>query len=781
MVGSPDLQLENLENVDSPIPECRIKDAHTGRELHRSMVLADRGSAAQRVKHQEMLDGSPPYDPQVLAQTGQGSITNLNWGDAENIVEYTKAGMIDLISSVERLVRVPIKRGVLEDEETKRNFEEILADEVTRTFRKWDGFDFSYLKLIHHWLCFGVGITYWEDAVDWRWRSTGLSDIRIPRDTEASEEKITIASATRRYELHELYAKIRNEEAAEKMGWNIQAVKQAMICASSSSYSRGSFSVAEWERVQRQFKNNDLGATAAGSGSSGRTQSVELIHIWVQEFDGTVSMYIVSDQPLYNDGKNDEWLYCRRSEFKEIRQAFNFFCYGIGTNTTYHSISGILRKIYPQVQTSNRLRSKMVDAAALSAGVMLQPLSETAYDRMNYVSLGPYTMLPPADVAQFVERPSPQLTQNVTPVLADMERTINSRAGQFQGPSPFGAQVEKTRFQVQAEIESLSRVGASQLNLFYPAWGRHLREATRRLIRKGYNALSPGGKEASEFRRRLEERGFPLELLDYVDIDMVTCERAVGAGSFAQRSAMLLELTELSGGYDEVGRHNLIRDRTAAACKSYEIADRYILRIAGDARPPMDKKIAEMENFQIMQGNEIRVYANEKHVVHLDVHIPYIADILQKVESGEMQLEQAVQPMMLIHQHCAQHLEQIQEDTTIQERVGMYRQALQQAGEIIWNGSKKLEAMQRKGMDSNGQPVEVQQQEQGGLDEEQQRKLIEFQTRLQMMKESSQVKMQIKIQEAAIKQRLAMQQAQQQASIKDAMAAAEVLKKSQQQ
>ena len=771
-----DLLLENIEPDEKSAPEQRIKDASTGRELFRSMLNADRASAEQRVRQQAMLDGQPPWDQAALIASGQGSLTNLNWGDAENIVEFTKAGMIDLINSVERLVKIPLQSQFFEDQETRREMEEILSDEVSKAFRRWEGFDFNYLNLIHHWLCFGVGITYWEDAIDWRWKTSGLSDFCIPRQTLASEERITIAGCRRRYELHELYAKIRDEEKATKLGWNVPAVKQAMMRADSVYATGNGWSDTQWERLQAQFKNNDL-----GTGASGKTQTVEIIHLWVQEFDGTISMYLVSDNALVDDGKGDPWLFERRHEYKEVRSAFNFFCYGIGTNGTYHSISGILRKIFPQVQVSNRLRSKMVDSAAISAGIMIQPLSETAYDRMTYTTLGPYTMLPAADVATFVQQQSPNIGNNVTPILADMERTINQRAGQFQGTSPFGQQAEKTRFQVQAEIESLSRVGASQLNLFYPAWGRHLKEAVRRICRENYSDAAPGGREAQDFRKRLEMRGFPLEALKHIDFDMVTCEKAVGSGSFAQRTAMLLELTEVSGAYDEVGRHNLMRDRTAAALKSYDLADRYIPRMPGDVRPPMDKKIAELENASMKDGNQINVEMNEKHVVHLDAHLPYMATILQAVEQGQMDLMQALPITQIIYEHCNMHLEQIAPDIMIQERVASYRQALQQAGEIIWNGQKKLMKMQRDGEQQAMEGAEGQSpQQQDTVDDDMRRKLIEFQTKLQMRQEESAVKRQIMLEDAAAKRQIEMAKAQQSAALTDAKTAAGILAQTQQ-
>lgn len=178
-------------------------------------------------------------------------------------------------------------------------------------------------------------------------------------------------------------------------------------------------------------------------------------------------------------------------------------------------------------------------------------------------------------------------------------------------------------------------------------------------------------------------------------------------------------------------------------------------------------------------GNPMNVEINEKHVVHLDAHLPYLAQILQAVEQGQMDLMAALPITQTIYEHCNLHLEQIQADVTIQERVAAYREALQQAGEIIWNGQKKAMKMQRDAEMQAGAEAE-QGQQQEPVDSDMQRKLIEFQTKLQMTQQQSAVKSQIMIQEAAVKRQIAMEKAKQEAALKDATTAAEILSRQQQ-
>jgi hypothetical protein len=49
----------------------------------------------------------------------------------------------------------------------------------------------------------------------------------------------------------------------------------------------------------------------------------------------------------------------------------------------------------------------------------------------------------------------------------------------------------------------------------------------------------------------------------------------------------------------------------------------------------------------------------------------------------------------LEHDHCLKHLEQIDGDPMIQEQTAMYRQALQQAGEVIVNAQRHADKVMR--------------------------------------------------------------------------------------
>ena len=732
MLSTGDTEIQNIDSETKEPPKTRIKNAKSVRMLYTDMVQADGPSRRKRSAVQSMLDGRPPYTPQALEASGQGGITNIDWGEGEAIHDAGVTAMLDVVQSVEDLAVIPLKTNTVPDPELQRSYEQILASEASRTIREWDGFDFAYQALITYWFDHGTGINYFEDCYNWKWEVSGLGDFVLPRDTRASESMIPYCACVRAYQLHEIWEKIQDPESAEAAGWNINAVKVAMLKCSTKQGSP----LGTWDELERGLRDNDYCA-------SGKAEKVRIVHFWAKQFDGTVSTYLVTEDELTGHGLNDEpFLYKSDGMYASMREAFTFFFYGIGTNRNIHGIVGQMHKIYPQIQYANRLRCSYMDAAKMGASVMLKPSSEADLGNLALVTYSNYTVLP--SNLDVVPHASPNLEMNLGPAISMMQQMMDKRTGQVDLQAPYANQQEKTALEVRTTLGQQARVGQSQLSLFIPPWGRHLREVIRRLCRPDYDESLPGGMESKAMRRRLQEQGFPLELLQAIDFDAVTCTQAIAAGSPAVRAAALAELEPMMAGYDAVGQHNFKRDKTAGALRSYRAADRYIPKMPGDVRPPMDKQIALLENSVMEMGKTAEVVVNQMHTVHLDTHLPHLLNFVEIAEQNIDEGVQFAQQMAIEHDHCVQHLENIQMDTTIQEKTALYRQALQQAGEVIGNTQRRAEKLNREAEEAQ---AEEGQQQQSGLTPEQESKLQENNLKLMIMREQADTKAAIRLQE----------------------------------
>jgi hypothetical protein len=735
-----DTLLQNLTETGAT-PRDRIKDAKSLHEIYRKLKEADDKSSKNRAEIQAMFDGVPPYSDADLIASGQAYRCNVNFDEASAILESAMSGYVDLIHSVEHLLTLKTDYG---DTKQRLEYSGVIAEELTRAIRAWPQFHFNYLLLCQYFVAHGVGIAYWEDNIDWRWKVSMFGDFLIPRKTLACEDDIEVAVCVRSYQVHQLYKFIEDPETATELGWNVEEVRKALMKASSGSI--GTFT--EWEKLQVELKNNDLfTGTACAS-------EVKVLHAWVKEFDGSVSYYMALE-----NNEADKFLCSKKNLYDHINSAFVFFPFGIGTNGYYHSIRGLGYKIFPQIQLSNRLRCQMADGAMLSSTLLLQPQNEQALEDLNFTYYGPYSVLAP-DAVNIVERAMPDVGRSAMPFLQDLVGQMQAKTGNYEAA---GAAIndgrEKTKFEAQAILARQAKLSVAALNLFYEPWGRVLRETVRRFVRGGYMPDEPGGREVADFYRRCMTRGVPYEAIEAIDLASVRPMRAIGAGSEAARLLATDELMQLMPGFDEYGRKAAQRDRVAARF-GYDLADRYTPAPDADARPVIDVKIADLEHGTLLNGGEIQILPNENHLEHARVHLGALSSVVQSVEQGGTPVEQVIDYMVRLFGHTTQHVEYVSMDTTIPEEGASLRKALQQFGEIVNNGVKHVQRLRRQAEEQGAQPEAAAppQPQQDDFTVKLQQKLQEHQVKLQMMQEAHQTRLNLRV--AEVRQKLALRDAE---------------------
>lgn len=725
-------------------PERRVADATSGYAIFAKMRDDDREANVKRAKVQAMIDGEPPWRQADLIETGQGSRSNLNFDEAGALLEFAMSGYVDLFSSTEEFLRFKLRKNTFPLQQTME-YEAKISSHWTQMLRQWNSFYHRFLYCCHHFIANGVSVAYFPDHFDWRWQVAKFGDFFIPRHTQADPGALEVAGAEQKYRPSQLYRFISDESAATAMGWNVPAVKKILAKMVSNS-SKQPHVTDDWEDVQERLKNNDTFYDATYG-------EIDIAHLWVREFSGKWSHYMMSDE-----GGCSEFLYEKAEKYPANRPPFHFFTYGIGTNGYFHSIRGLGYKIFPHVQVSNRLRNQVVDSAMLTSSLLIQPADEQALRDLALTYYGPYAVLPPGN--KVIERTLPNLQNNALPVIQDMANLLQGKTGQYSSVGMFSDSKERTRFEVEAYVARVSKLSITSLNLFYEPFQALLREVARRTFANDYGPDMPGGDFVQELRDRLIGDGVPELALDAIDFDRCTVVRAVGGGSPEARQLILNELAAEASGFDDVGRRNLLRDRVAAKV-GYDSADRYAPP-ALEPRPTIDDKLALIENEQLVNGADIPALPTEVHLTHLKIHVSRIAQYFDAVEAGQIDLAQVVAPMVGLHAHATQHVELGGADPAIAESIAAFRQQLQQFGEMIWNGQKKLQAMARQ--EAQAQEQQAQQQPAaegeatvggGPLPPLLERKLIEHNLRLQMKQEEHDLRMRQREQEFLQKRVLA--------------------------
>lgn len=720
------LELESLDEKGKPV-ETRLKDVNSALSIFSSLRRGDEKSSVTRARIDSMFDGAAPYDSAKLAASGQQLKTNLNFGDAQRLLDIALSAYVDLYSSLERLVEV---KGTVGEKSQMGYKEDVVAEEVTHLLRNWPEFHSSYLRLCTTFIKHGVSVAYFDTPDEWRFRVGSFADILIPRQTPSSENAVDVAVIRREYLLHELFSFVKNEEVASKIGWNPEEVKRVIVKNAKTTgrrYSEGGSLYTDWEAIQQELKNNDLYTGL-------QNPTVAILHFLVREMDGSVSHFICAE-----DSPKD-FCYKKISRYSSPEQAYVMFTYGVGSNGTYHSIRGLGQRIFNHVQTSNRLRCQMIDGAMLSSAVMLQPESQRALDELQFTYYGAYAIVSPN--VKIVEKAIPNLSQAVVPALTDLTNQLALNTDTISTYGPQQGSPYRNQMQVVSDMDVATRLSGASLNLFYAAWTRLMREIVRRIV----DNKRPDAA-IKEFYKRCADRGVDADFIRKLDVSKTKAVRSVGNGSHANRVVALRELQAMSGMFDEVGRRNLNRDIVSARV-GHDLADRYVPANVED-RPTVDVKIAYFENQQLQNGQPVPVVSNEMHGMHLQAHVPVLNQIIEQINVGQADPQQVLPVLQAFYQHIGETLQFASGDPSLQSLVGQTKQVMNLAEEAINNTNKALQKIQREQAAMQEQMAAEQQmagpqEGQPQMPSAMELKMQEHQMKLEMARQKAELDMQIR-------------------------------------
>ena len=72
-----------------------------------------------------------------------------------------------------------------------------------------------------------------------------------------------------------------------------------------------------------------------------------------------------------------------------------------------------------------------------------------------------------------------------------------------------------------------------------------------------------------------------------------------------------------------------------------------------NSKESVDVKIAFFENQQLQQGQNVPVIANELHGVHLEIHVPALAQLIEALNTGEADPMQVLPVLQAMYQHIS--------------------------------------------------------------------------------------------------------------------------------
>lgn len=700
-----------LENIskDGVIPKKRIKDSSHLISISNRYIMQDENAAYLRSRAQALVNGEAPYDADELKSKGLAHIVNANFGEANAIMEAALAPYIELQNGVPRIANMIMESydgDMAEDAE-------IIAEEFDWMLKEWSDHAYNMQLLSREFVGDGVGVAMWPDERTIFWEPCGLKDFKVARDTKVSDRAIELAIVSRSMSVSELYRYIMDPKAAKAVGWNVEAVKET-IWRSSTRREKWKNYVAHWEEFQREIKENDL---YAGEASYHRAA---LLYGYYREFDGKFTQLIGSKDA-------SDFLYERYSSYGNVNQCFVIFTYGVGQGT-FHTIRGLKQKIYNQIQVSNRILCQAAQAAISSGLIQLQGDAEAIQD-FQYIEVGPYSFIP--STLTPVQLTPPTVATQGLPVYNLMSQVLQNNTGSYRSRQLTPDNQARSATEVVQQARQESTLNAAALELFYTPYNKLLTEQYRRAINPNLTGKDRGGNLALEFRRRCAKRGVsPQRLKQVMKVQAV---RAMGDGSPVMTEMASKQLMQLYSLMDEKGKENTLRSVIAGIPGvGYQKVDMFVS--SKGPRKTVDFDIANLENGNLQQGIQQLVHDSQNHAVHIEAHIPVIAQVIEAHKQQQMADEQAMQILRPFIDHTTEHLVMFSQNSMRQDEVRELKRQLQNVSAYV----DELEQQVINRMmteQSKMQEAAQQGQQQGQIDPKMAYELQKYQLALQTAQE----------------------------------------------
>lgn len=705
MIDTYGTRLATLDPETGQPPDSRIGNAGNARSLVQRLKFEDDERMWRYTSIQGLLDGNPPWNKQLLIDLGQGHRANFNLRESEGIVEAAKTPYYDLVFEVPFFARIEFDTGGIESYMVTQ-WNDIITEEYTDTLAAWDGFDVQ--MQLHQWqmIVNGVGPLFWPHYIGWHSEATKARKVLVPMETKANVSDLELCVVLHSYRADELDSFLQKGGTDDPRGegWNKVLCKQAII-NSAMRENRSTWGMENYDLFQRAIRTGDLYYGIH------RSDRIYVASLFIKEFTGKVSHYIISDTPVGVDaqesfdtlGEETGYLFKRRDKFDNFSQVVCPFFFDSGPDGTWHSVKGLGPKIYDYCDVSNRTFCQMLDGAVIGSGVTLETADSNSMEETQISLVGGASVVAPG--YKVVQTRIAESLNGALAVRREMQGTLQSNTGAYRQRTDEG-RPEPTLGQAQLNYQQQGTLTKGATNRYYCNLDKWHRETLRRLLDPAQNPSVPGGMEAMKFKARCILRGIPPQVLDNRNIRSVIAMRSLGYGSPQVRDQTTQQLVALIPFMNEVGRNHALRARVASLPGvGMHSVDDYFPPIEKSGVPDAHAALAVLENNALKQpGGRALVEPQQNHSTHFDVHMQ---DVMQNVQDPSGSPPQKLMYMEQAGPHMAQHLQMLQGDPTRKQEVQQKQQQLQQLGKVSdqmhQQVTEAMGAMAQQAPNGNGQ------------------------------------------------------------------------------
>lgn len=669
------MALLNLDEVTSKAPESRLQDGHDARRLLWTCLKEDWERSKERAIVKGAVDGNPPY---LTLPPGRTWECNLNFMEGQAIMDSSGVPYYALFANVPYYA--DCRTAFEPDSPDHEGWCKKITSRFSNLLKRWPQFNWNVQQISYWMRLHGVGPAFFDRDGDWRFRALETGNLLMPRGAASCiDKRLPFVILRVKYRIVELWDMIKDEAAAEAIGANVPAVKNAIKHGMKGRAPAGANWWAQpWEYYEQILKNNDLTASFTDS------DVVFCAYILVQEFakgeESKISKFlfteheVVSSQNPTNETKDNQFLFADPNCYDNFDEALVAFYQNTGDGS-HHSVRGLAMKAFKHLEVSNRLKCQTVNRAFLDSSLVLKPTTQRSQDKLSLTVWGAVVRLPVGtDFQPIVIQGGIQGTMEadrmITNHLANNigmfnQRTLSREDGKGEMP---------TATQVNQQVAKESSLSEGQITLFYQYLDTLYTEMFRRAV-----DYSNSDAEAKRFRKECEEDGVPKEALN--EMEYIRANRQSGYGSPAMALLKQTQMMQIVPMLPEQGKQNWLED-AVTTIEGPEKTERYAPRdhILDD----QDWQVA-VENDMIANGRAPVIATGQDDVIHLGGHfqdsqdtLGPVADAMQQGQNDPAALQEAFQYVQVMLPHCQAHIGRLQNDPMRKEQGRLFEEQFNQ-------------------------------------------------------------------------------------------------------
>lgn len=654
----------------------RFEDADLVQSIAWQLRYGDWFRANNRARINTLFNGAPPYSAEEVEANNIN--VNVNFLESTTLSHDARSQFAAAFQKTGNFFTCKTDRGPVHKRQERSA---IVTREVNRIMKKSLEYNETLRSKFALLVMHGCAPAAWDNRDQWCPLAMGIEDLLVPSDTLLSFRNLPFFVKLRAFTAHELIK--LTSRTKRDAGWNMNLVKACIKWVDKESQSLlGSQFPDVWspEKMAERLKSDggyymgDRVPTInvfdfwywSDAGGNGGWRRRMVLDTWsspagiAPEMQANQALAFAKGQWLYNSGDtvkatNREQIFS--CQFADLSAVAPF---------RYHSVRSLGFLLYAVCHLQNRLRCRLTETTFEQLMMLFRVKSEEDVQRVIKVDL--YNRGFIDESVQFVPaadrfQPNTQLAEFGVTQITDL---IQRHSSSFTAmPQQGASDVEKTKFQVQAETQTATAMVSIALQQAYTYQNFEYREIFRRFCKE--NSTDP---DVVRFQAACLRQGVPKSYLEPEQWN-IEPERTMGGGNKTLEMSIAQQLMAYRNLYDPEPQRQILRDVTLAITDDPGRAE----SLVPDNPHTITDAVhdAQLAAGTLMQGLPVALKTGMNHIEYVDTLMATMAHIIQGAQSqGGMADIKTIQGLQNMANNIAQHVQVISQDPNEKQRVKQY-------------------------------------------------------------------------------------------------------------